>query len=69
MPECGPNHENHLCQLIATNEPLDSIKDLVKNTSAEELVNYQFNQVLNKADIKELMLNIRDKVLSRKSIL
>jgi len=42
---------------------------LVKNTSAEELVNYQFNQVLNKADIKELMLNIRDKVLSRKSIL
>ena len=47
----------------------DYIKDLVKNTSAEELVNYQFNQVLNKADIKELMLNIRDKVLSRKSIL
>ena len=31
MTECGPGHEQHLCQLIATNEPLDSIKDLVKD--------------------------------------
>ena len=29
--ECGPEHNEHLCQLIATNEPLDSINDLVRN--------------------------------------
>ena len=33
MVECGANHENHLCQLIATNEPLDSIKDMVTNAT------------------------------------
>ncbi|NIA20858.1 MAG: hypothetical protein GWP05_02570 [Anaerolineaceae bacterium] len=31
MTECGAGHDQHLCQLIATNEPLDSIKDLVKD--------------------------------------
>ena len=31
--ECGPQHEQHLCQLIATNEPLDSIKEIVKDAT------------------------------------
>ena len=28
--QCGLEHDHHLCQLIATNEPLDSIKELVR---------------------------------------
>lgn len=24
-------HDRHLCQLVATNEPLDSIKEMVRN--------------------------------------
>jgi hypothetical protein len=30
MAKCRAGHEEHLCQLVATNEPLDSIKDLVR---------------------------------------
>jgi hypothetical protein len=30
MGNCRAGHDQHLCQLVATNEPLDSIKDLVK---------------------------------------
>ena len=34
MAECtSANHENHLCQLVATNEPLDSIKEIVTDAT------------------------------------
>ena len=33
MEKCDKKmeHNEHLCQLVATNEPLDSIKELVRN--------------------------------------
>ena len=33
MADCRAGHEDHLCQLIATNEPLDSIKEIAKNAT------------------------------------
>jgi hypothetical protein len=33
MAQCRNGHEEHLCQLVATNEPLDSIKEIVKDAT------------------------------------